>query len=241
MSDFCGQRLGMASKRAQERMINRLRAHGIRNEEVLSVMNQVPRHLFVSEALMDRAYDDTALPLVCGQTISQPYVVAKMIELLLEKRLDTLSKVLEVGAGCGYQAAVLSFLFREVYTIERLRPLYLLARENLRTCGLSRVNIRYGDGMIDYRYQGPFSSIIVPAAFDRVPIAILAQLGYHGRLVIPIQEACAQYLMTFDRIVEAMPSYEEFLTLSAKEAVTYFDCQYHEEVNFVPLISGMHE
>jgi len=138
--------LGMTSERTRKRMIERLREQGIQNEQVLMAIGAVPRHIFVEEAMAHRAYEDTALPLILGQTISQPYIVARMIELLLEGR-GRLGKTLEIGAGCGYQAAVLAQLTKEVYGVERLAPLLARARENLKQIKLTRIRLKHADGM----------------------------------------------------------------------------------------------
>ena len=166
----------MTSQRTRTRMIERLREQGIRDERVLTAMAAVPRHIFVGEALAHRAYEDTALPLILGQTISQPYVVARMIELLLDGR-ESLGKTLEVGAGCGYQAAVLGTLSRQVFAVERLAPLLAQARENLRTAKLSHVRLKHADGMAGLPEAAPFDTIIVAAAAPSVPQALLEPAG----------------------------------------------------------------
>jgi protein-L-isoaspartate(D-aspartate) O-methyltransferase len=179
------QGIGMTSQRTRARMIERLREQGIRDERVLTAMAAVPRHIFVGPALAHRAYEDTALPLILGQTISQPYVVARMIELLLAGR-EALGKTLEVGAGCGYQAAVLGTLSKQVFAVERLAPLLAQARENLRTAKLSHVRLKHADGMIGLREAAPFDTIIVAAAAPSVPRALMDQLAPGGRLMLPI-------------------------------------------------------
>lgn len=177
--------IGMTSERTRARMVERLRTEGIRNEAVLAAIGVVPRHIFVEEAMAHRAYEDTALPLILGQTISQPYIVARMIELLLEGR-EGLGKTLEIGAGCGYQTAVLAQLTRDVYGIERLAPLLARARENLKRLRLTQIRLRHGDGMVGLRDASPFDSIIVAAAGASVPQALKDQLAPGGRLVIPV-------------------------------------------------------
>jgi protein-L-isoaspartate(D-aspartate) O-methyltransferase len=157
--------IGMTSQRTRTRMIERLREQGIRDERVLTAMAAVPRHIFVGEALAHRAYEDTALPLILGQTISQPFVVARMTELLLAGR-DSLGKTLEIGAGCGYQAAVLAMLTKQVYSIERLAPLLAQARENLRQC-TGHVRLKHADGMLGLPEAAPFDTIVVVAAAGR--------------------------------------------------------------------------
>lgn len=179
------QGIGMTSQRTRTRMVERLREQGIRDERVLTAMAAVPRHIFVGPALAHRAYEDTALPLILGQTISQPYVVARMIELLLAGR-EALGKTLEVGAGCGYQAAVLGTLDQQVYAVERLAPLLAQARDNLRKAKLSHVRLKHADGMIGLREAAPFDTIIVAAAAPSVPQALVNQLAPGGRLMLPI-------------------------------------------------------
>lgn len=177
--------IGMTSQRTRARMIERLREQGIRDERVLNAMAVVPRHIFVEEAMAHRAYEDTALPLILGQTISQPYIVARMIELLLDGR-DRLGRTLEIGAGCGYQTAVLAQLTREVYGVERLAPLLARARENLKQLKLSHIRLKHADGMGGLPEAAPFDSIIVAAAGVSVPQSLRDQLAPGGRLVIPV-------------------------------------------------------
>ena len=183
MSALAG--MGMTSERTRTRMIERLRGAGLRNEAVLTAMAFVPRHVFVEEAMAHRAYEDTALPLILGQTISQPYIVARMIELLLEGR-NKLGKTLEIGAGCGYQTAVIAQMTREVFGIERLAPLLARARENLKKLKLTHIRLKHGDGMAGLPEAAPFDSIIVAAAGVAVPSALREQLAVGGRLVIPV-------------------------------------------------------
>ena len=189
--------IGMTSQRTRTRMIERLREQGIRDERVLTAVAAVPRHIFVGEALAHRAYEDTALPLILGQTISQPYVVARMIELLLAGRAG-LGKTLEVGAGCGYQAAVLAMLSKQVFAVERLAPLLAQARENLRLAGLGQVRLKHADGMLGLPEAAPFDSIIVAAAAAGTPQALLEQLAPGGRLMIPLGSV-DQVLCLFER------------------------------------------
>jgi protein-L-isoaspartate(D-aspartate) O-methyltransferase len=181
----------MTSARTRARMVERLRGQGIRDERVLAAMAAVPRHLFVEEALASRAYDDTALPIGFGQTISQPYVVAKMIETLLGKKSPP-GKTLEVGTGCGYQAAVLAHVFSEVYSIERIKGLLERARANLITLRLKNLRLAHGDGYAGLEGAAPFQSIIVAAAAPRMPEALLRQLAPGGRMVLPLAgDKCA--------------------------------------------------
>lgn len=189
--------IGMTSQRTRVRMVERLREKGIRNEAVLAAMAAVPRHVFVEEALSSRAYEDTALPLGMGQTISQPFIVARMIELLLNGR-SGLGKTLEIGAGCGYQAAVLAQLTKEVYAIERLAPLLEKAKGNMRTLQQFNVRLKHGDGQLGLPDEAPFDSIIVAAAGLQVPPALLEQLAMGGRLVLPVG-ASEQYLSFIER------------------------------------------
>lgn len=189
--------IGMTSQRTRARMIERLREMGIRNEAVLNAMAAVPRHVFVEEALASRAYEDTALPLGMGQTISQPFVVARMIELLLNGR-TSLGKTLEVGAGCGYQAAVLAQLTTDVFAIERLAPLLEKAKANMRHLKQFNVRLKHGDGRLGMPEAAPFDSIIVAAAGLEVPPALLEQLAVGGRLVLPVGTS-EQYLSFIER------------------------------------------
>ena len=177
--------VGMTSERTRTRMIERLREQGIRNEQVLMAMAVVPRHIFVEEAMAHRAYEDTALPLILGQTISQPYIVARMIELLLDGR-QALGKTLEIGAGCGYQTAVLAQLTRDVFGVERLAPLLARARENLKQLKMTRIRLKHADGMGGLPEAAPFDSIIVAAAGSSVPQSLRDQLALGGRLIIPV-------------------------------------------------------
>jgi protein-L-isoaspartate(D-aspartate) O-methyltransferase len=191
--------IGMTSQRTRARMVERLRSEGIRDERVLAAMSQVPRHLFVDEALASRAYESTALPIGFGQTISQPYVVARMIELLWEGR--EVGKVLEVGTGCGYQAAVLSCLATEVYSIERIRELHERARANLRKLRLRNLRLAYGDGHAGLEKAAPFDAIIVAAAASQAPQSLLRQLAVGGRMAIPVRTGAGgtQQLLRIDR------------------------------------------
>lgn len=190
---------GMTSERTRARMIERLRQQGIRDERVLAAMAAVPRHLFVEQALAHRAYEDTALPLGFAQTISQPYVVARMIELLIAGR--ELGKTLEVGAGCGYQAAVLGLLSRNVWAVERIAPLLARARENLRQIRLTHVRLKLADGNIGLVEAAPFDTIILAAAAPAPPPALLAQLNPGGRLMMPLvlPGSSDQVLSMFER------------------------------------------
>jgi len=176
--------IGMTSERTRKRMVERLREAGIQDEVVLAAMGWVPRHLFVDEALASRAYDDVALPIGFGQTISNPFTVARMTALL--RGGGTLGRVLEIGTGCGYQAAVLSRVAREVYTVERIAQLITRARLLLRDLRITNVRIRHGDGYQGFADAGPYDGIILTAAATHVPKALLEQLGRGGRLVLPL-------------------------------------------------------
>jgi protein-L-isoaspartate(D-aspartate) O-methyltransferase len=189
--------VGMTSQRTRQRMVERLRGQGIRDERVLAAMAAVPRHVFVEEALASRAYEDTALPIGFGQTISQPYVVAKMIEVLIQGREP--QKLLEVGTGCGYQAAVLAHVFPEVYSIERIKGLLERARGNLLALRLKNLRLAHGDGYAGLGSAAPFASIIVAAAARAVPQALLAQLAPGGRMVLPLESGKGQRLKLVER------------------------------------------
>jgi protein-L-isoaspartate(D-aspartate) O-methyltransferase len=178
--------IGMTSQRTRGRMVDRLREQGIRDERVLGAMGTVPRHLFVEEALASRAYEDTALPIGFAQTISQPYVVARMIELLIENEKSP-GKVLEVGTGCGYQAAVLAQIFSEVYSIERIKGLHERARANLLGQRLTNLRLVHGDGHAGLDKAAPFRAIIVAAAARAVPEALERQIAPGGRMILPLR------------------------------------------------------
>ena len=188
----------MTSSRTRGRMGERLRAKGIRDERVLAALGSVPRHAFVEEALASRAYEDTALPIGFSQTISQPYVVARMIELLLEGR--TPGKALEIGTGCGYQAAVLAAIFPEVYSIERIKALLERARRNLLGLRLANLRLAHGDGYAGLEQAAPFQSIIVAAAAPTIPQALLRQLAPGGRMILPVSDGrTGQRLVLIER------------------------------------------
>ena len=176
--------IGMTSMRVRAKMVERLRTQGIRDEKVLHAMGTVPRHIFVEEALASRAYEDTALPLGFGQTISQPFIVARMIELLRNNR--ELGKTLEIGSGCGYQAAVLSHIATEVYSIERIAALLERAKKNLRHLRLPNVRLKHGDGNQGIAEAAPYDTIISAAAAPAVPEDLMKQLADGGRMVLPV-------------------------------------------------------
>jgi protein-L-isoaspartate(D-aspartate) O-methyltransferase len=197
MADLRLAGIGMTSARTRDRLVQRLREQGISNAAVLERIRNVPRHIFVDEALGSRAYEDTALPIGFGQTISQPYIVARMTEALLEA--GPADNVLEVGTGCGYQTAVLAPLVKRVGTIERIEPLLARARGRLKELGIRNVRFRHGDGSLGWKTQGPFDGILVAAAPLAVPEALLKQLKVGGRLIVPIGAEGQQQLVRFTR------------------------------------------
>jgi protein-L-isoaspartate(D-aspartate) O-methyltransferase len=212
--------IGMTSPRTRARMVERLREQGIEDARVLDAMAAVPRHLFVEEALASRAYEDSALPIGFGQTISQPHVVARMIEILIDGR--TPEKVLEVGTGCGYQAAVLAHIATEVYSIERLRELHERARANLRALRLKNLRLAHGDGAAGLEKAAPFDSIILAAAARELPQALLRQMARGGRMVLPLRGPGAE---------------AQRLVLIERSAAGYIETAL-DPVRFVPLQSG---
>jgi len=211
--------IGMTSRRTRERLIQRLRKEGIRDRLVLNAIRTTPRHIFVDEALASRAYEDTALPIGHGQTISQPYIVARMTELLIEAgALDT---VLEVGTGSGYQTAVLSLLVNRIYSIERIGELQRQARRRFQSMGIRNIRLRHSDGGLGLPDYGPFDGIIVTAAPEGIPLALVNQLKKGGRMVLPIGADQEQILV---RVTRTSDGYEKELL---------------ERVVFVPLLSGV--
>jgi len=226
MVERLGPRSGLTSERARERMLDALRAQGIRHPVVLAAMQVVPRHAFVDPALASRAYEEVALPIGHGQTISKPGTVARMIEIVARERsAEQLrqARVLEVGTGCGYQAAVLAYVFGEVISVERLRGLHEAARTHLRPLRLSNLRLAFGDGFEGMQAQSPYDSIVVAAAGDAIPDPLLLQLKVGGRLIAPVQPdpAQGQALHLVDR------------TRSVHWALTVLDA-----VRFVPLRRG---
>ena len=220
------QGLGLDSGAVRARMVRKLAAQGIASAAVLAAMGSVPRHLFVDSALVNQAYEDTSLPIGLGQTISKPSVVARMAELLcaaLPPGQAVLGRLLEIGTGCGYQAAVLSSLASEVYSIERLRGLHEKARSNLRPMRLANLHLLLGDGMLGYARGAPYAGIIAAAGGDAVPAAWVEQLAVGGRLVAPIAQGPQrqQALMVIDRTARGV-----------QQTVL-------EAVHFVPLKSGL--
>ena len=216
--------IGMTSTRTRARMVERLREQGIKDEAVLAAMAAVPRHIFVEEALAIRAYEDNPLPIGAGQTISQPYVVARMSELL--RAGGALSKVLEIGAGCGYQTAILAQLADEVYTVERIGSLVAKARKNLRALKVNNVRIKHGDGSTDLGEDLEVDGILVTAAATQVPTALLRYLKMSGRMVLPLarhdEELKGVQLLT---VIEKAPG-------GIRE-------QTYDAVRFVPLLPGL--
>lgn len=213
----------MTSARTRDRLIERLRSEGIDNEAVLERIRATPRHLFVDEALASRAYEDTALPIGFGQTISQPYIVALMTDALIRDIPpgETLGKVLEIGTGCGYQTAVLAPFVKQIYSIERIRPLFQRANERLRRLGVKNVTLRCADGWQGWQSQAPFDGIIVAAAPAEIPQDLLAQLADGGKLIIPVGGRGAQGLLCVKREGDEFRRREMGL------------------VSFVPLVEGV--
>jgi protein-L-isoaspartate(D-aspartate) O-methyltransferase len=199
MSDQQRDGIGMTSARTRDRLILTLRREGINDPDVLSVIRSVPRHLFVDEALASRAYENTVLPLGHGQTISQPLVVALMTQSLISGQERPLAKVLEIGTGCGYQTAVLAAFARHVYGIERVLPLLKRSKQHLRALRINNVSLRHGDGAQGWVSQAPFQGILVAAAPERIPDALLMQLDDGGRLLIPIGRSGRQSLLSITR------------------------------------------
>ncbi len=211
--------IGMTSQRTRSRLIQRLRDKGILEPSVLKVMEKLPRHIFIDEALSHRAYEDTSLPIGMGQTISQPYIVARMTELLVMS--GEMNKVLEIGTGCGYQTCVLAGIAKKVYTIERIQPLQKQAIERFRLLNLHNVSYRYAEGYLGWESEAPFDAIIVTAAPDQIPQPLLDQLAIGGRMVIPVTEANG------DQQLHLLQKTEE--EISSMQV---------EKVKFVPLLGG---
>lgn len=210
--------IGMTSARTRERLVQRLRETGIRDAAVLEAIGRVPRHLFVDEALASRAYEDTALPIGHSQTISQPYMVARMTELLLA---DGARRVLEIGTGSGYQTAILCALTQEVFSVERIEPLHKRARRCLQELGCRNFRLKLSDGSDGWPEYGPYDAILVTAAATDVPAALLAQLAPGGRLLIPVGNTARQELLSVRKTAEGV----------VREHV--------ELVNFVPLVQDL--
>jgi protein-L-isoaspartate(D-aspartate) O-methyltransferase len=211
--------IGMTSQRTRERLVRRLREEGIRNVRVLESIRNTPRHLFVDEALASRAYEDTALPIGNGQTISQPYIVARMTEVLLAQ--GPLENILEVGTGSGYQTAVLAPLVRRVYTTERIQALLEQARRRFQTLRIRNIVTKHVDGGLGLPEYAPFDGIIVTAAPEGIPRSLVEQLRPGGRMVLPIGRRDEQALVA---VVRTADGYEHEML---------------ERVSFVPLLSGV--
>lgn len=209
--------IGMTSQRTRERLIQRLMDQGVSNMAVLDVIRTTPRHLFLDEAMAHRAYEDVALPIGFQQTLSQPYVVARMTELLLAA--GPRCRVLEIGTGSGYQTAVLAQLVEEVYSVERIRPLQQKARQRMRKLKLRNVHMNHADGGMGWEERGPFDAILATAAPERIPEELLRQLAPQGRLVIPVG-GDSQHLQVVTRTAEG------------------YETEIVEAVNFVPLRPG---
>lgn len=212
------QGIGMTSRRTRERMLRRLQEQGIRNNRVLDVMGSTPRHIFVDEALSSRAYEDTALPIGFNQTISQPYTVAKMTELLLA--FGAPAKVLEIGTGCGYQTAVLAQLVGHVYSVERILPLQKKAKDHLWHLKLKNISYRHSDGGWGWPEHAPYDGILVAAAPSEIPVMLLEQMAVGGVMIIPIGRGGRQDLQRVIRTVDG------------------FEVEQLEPVTFVPFLAG---
>ena len=217
MTDFDLQGIGMTSQRTRDRLVARLREQGIDNNEVLACMGAVPRHIFVDEAMAHRSYEDTALPIGHNQTISQPFIVALMTQLLCEVKPR---QVLEVGTGSGYQTAVLSYFCHRLYSIERISALNKRAQKRLAAMSVKNTVLKHGDGYGGWEVHAPFNAIMVTAAPPAVPEALLDQLAVGGRLIVPVGDDAVQELIVIDRTKDG------FLE------------RVHDRVKFVPLVSG---
>lgn len=219
--------IGMTSQRTRERLIQRLQEEGIRNMALLEIMRSTPRHIFVDEALASRAYEDTALPIGHGQTISQPYIVARMTEALIGTNPGAapLANVLEIGTGSGYQTAILARLVEQVYSVERIDPLIKLARQRFSELGLRNIRLKHADGILGWPEYAPYDGIIVTAAPSEVPLALLEQLAMGGRLIIPVGAPVepSGHAQTLLRITRTPEGYQ-------KERL--------DAVSFVPLVAG---
>lgn len=213
--------IGSTSQRVRDQLVQRVRSKGVKNEEVLAVMSKMPRHLFVDEAMKDSAYKDDALPIGHGQTISQPFIVARMTEELL-KGEERPKKVLEVGTGSGYQGAILAALFDEIYTVERIRELHEKTKKLFQLMGFKNIYPHYTDGSWGLERQAPFDAIIATAAPDDIPEQLLLQLKVGGRLVIPVGTQTA----------------DQRLTVVYRISDHQFETEELELVKFVPFLGG---
>lgn len=212
------QGIGMTSRRTRGRMIARLHEQGIRNPKVLDIMQETPRHIFMDEALASRAYEDTALPIGYNQTISQPYIVARMTELLIAEKAP--ARVLEIGTGCGYQTAILAQLSGHVYTVERILPLLNKAKKHLREINIRNISFSHGDGGWGWPEKAPYDGILVSAAPQEIPEMLLEQMAVGGVMIIPIGREGAQELQKVVR------------------TATEYQVEVLDPVSFVPFLSG---
>ncbi len=218
MSTISLQGIGMTSRRTRDRLIDRLSKAGITDQRVLEVMREVPRHLFVDEALSHRAYEDTALPIGYNQTISQPYIVAKMTEKLLNG--GDLQRVLEIGTGSGYQTAVMGLLVKRLFSVERILPLQEKAKSRISLLGMHNVQFKHADGGFGWPERGPFDGIICAAAPEQIPPELFEQLAVGGRLIIPVGGRSQE------------------LRLVIRDSETEYSQSVLEGVKFVPMLSG---
>ena len=219
MSQSGARGIGMTSLRTRERLLTRLQAEGISDFEVLGAIRDVPRHMFVDEALSSRAYEDTALPIGAGQTISQPFIVARMTEVLRAGR--RLQRVLEIGTGCGYQSAVLAHVVGQVFSVERIDSLLFQARERFHALGINNIRARHGDGFKGWPEHAPFDGILLTAAPESIPRALLEQLAVDARLIAPVGQQGAQRLICVQR------------------TDTGFEESFLDDVSFVPMVRGL--
>ena len=211
--------IGMTSQRARDRLAKKLIEMGIQSEPVIEVIRKIPRHFFIDEALASRAYENTALPIGFNQTISQPYIVAKMTEALIKNK--ELKNVLEIGTGCGYQAVVIAQFAKYVYTVERIDGLLTRARERFQKLKCNNIRTKHSDGNIGWSAHGPYDGIIVAAAPIGIPKALIEQLALNGRLIIPVGETGKQKLLMITRTQD-----------------DYIE-EYLDSVSFVPMLSGI--
>jgi len=211
--------IGMTSQRTRSRLVSRLREKGIKEESVLQAIETTPRHIFIDEAMAHRAYEDTALPIGMGQTISQPYIVARMTEILVDSGI--MGNVLEIGTGCGYQTSILAQVSFQVYTIERIAALQYKAVERFKALELNNISYKHGDGYLGWKEHAPFDAIIVTAAPDNIPPILVEQLAIGGRMIIPVSQPNGeQQLILLEKTEDGMSQTEV------------------ETVKFVPLLSG---
>ncbi len=211
--------IGMTSQRTRSRLVERLREKGIKEESVLKAIETTPRHIFIDEALAHRAYEDTALPIGMGQTISQPYIVARMTEILVDTGI--MGSVLEIGTGCGYQTSILSQVSFQVYSIERIEALQKRALERFKALKLENISCKYGDGYLGWKEHSPFDAIIVTASPEQIPSALVDQLAIGGRMILPVAHVSGnQQLILLEKTEQGMQQTDL------------------EEVKFVPLVAG---